>query len=167
MKSRSLFALGASGLACIAALSIAFSAAAQGTNTNTPAAACMVNPAPMVPPPTGSPMRFTNGFWINLSTTATFELDCPVTSGRPEPTSTVADIYVDGNQPAGQSTSCSAVSYNFDGTFQGSASQSNITEQSFDVLLILPVSIATETSYITVDCLIPPGGRLRGVQVFQ
>jgi len=87
---------------------------------------------------------------------------CPaVRSIDTTPTGFVA-FYVDGDNFAGGTTTCTLYSFDFTGTFLGSV-QTQSSAQSYDMYLTLPAAQASFWAYTSVFCEIPPAGRLRGV----
>lgn len=156
-------ALGISGLACAAVLSISLVSDATGVNRNIAAWAC----GPSSLTSDGPRLLFVNGAVLNDSATDA-HIACPLVTGPldPAPSVTTIQYFIDGDQLSGSRTQCLVASFEYTGEFLGSNS-AIATETNFDLNIALPDSNASDFSYAFIDCIVPPQGRIRGLTVFN
>jgi hypothetical protein len=74
-----------------------------------------------------------------------------------------ATFWVDGYNPAGQTTTCYIYSYNYDYTLLGLANGATSATGNFDLGIALPPAALSSWAYLTIICNVPSGGTLLGV----
>jgi hypothetical protein len=96
------------------------------------------------------------------------EIACAVARTSPTTGPDGLGFFVDGSNNFSQTTSCTIYSYDFTGSFLGSA-QFSSTSANYDNFLSLPPANTPAFAYIGMICTIPgnTNGTMRGVTVFD
>jgi hypothetical protein len=71
-------------------------------------------------------------------------------------------FYIDGNNPAGGTTSCTITVYDYLGTAKDSFPNSS-SANPYDMPFVIPAASLSQYDYVIALCSVPNGGTLRGV----
>jgi hypothetical protein len=78
-----------------------------------------------------------------------------------------AQFYIDGANPGAKGTTVTIYSYNYNGTFLGSASAGQTGGGTFDLLVTLANAQVPTYAYLTAVVVMPLNGKLFGVTSIQ
>ena len=145
-----------SSLLLIAAAMFGVSASQAHANMNISASICQSDDLDQT-----TDIDFYQAGIANVSSSKSHNVWCAVPRSPVEGDN--ASFWVDGYNPSGRKTYCGLTSYNYTGDVLSTVSMVMSNAGNYDKRVDVPSAQASTWAYVTVNCELPPGGKLYGV----